>query len=170
MRGIRINAISDTGIDAQMICDRATTAADLGWHIQFHCRPDQLVAHAALLRGLPVDVVIDHCARIDPREGQDQPAMRAMLDLLESGRGWVKLIAYRCTPPGGDGTELRPVLRRLAQAAPERCLWGTDWPHPLIDIVPETDELLAEFRRTIDDETLRRCILRGNAEPLHGFH
>lgn len=169
VRGIRINAISDAGIDARAIRARAATAADLGWHIQFHARPDQVSAHASFLRDLPVDVVIDHCARIDPREGQDQPAMRAMLDLLASGRGWVKLIAYRCIPPGDDGSEMRPFLRRLADAAPERCLWGTDWPHPLMDAVPETDDLLAEFRRTFDDETLRGQILRSNAEALYRF-
>jgi predicted TIM-barrel fold metal-dependent hydrolase len=170
VRGIRINAISNAGIDARVIRARAATAADLGWHVQFHARPEQVVAHATLLRDLPVDVVIDHCARIDPREGPDQPAMRAVLDLLATGRSWIKLIAYRCVPPGGDGSEMRPFLRRLAAAVPERCLWGTDWPHPLLDSVPETDGLLAEFRRALDDQTLRDQILRTNAEPLYDFH
>ncbi len=169
VRGIRVNAISDAGIDAATIKARAFAIADLGWHLQFHARPDQIVAHAVLLRELPVDVVIDHCGRIDSREGQDQPAMRAMLDLLESGRGWIKLIAYRCLPPGGEGSGMRSFLRRFAAAAPDRCLWGTDWPHPLMDAVPETGDLLAEFCRTFDEEAVRLQILKGNAEKLYGF-
>jgi predicted TIM-barrel fold metal-dependent hydrolase len=169
VRGIRLNAISDSRIDAAAIANRARTAAEMGWHVQFHARPEQIVAHAALLQSLPVDVVIDHCGRIDPRLGQDQPAMRAMLDLLASGRGWVKLISYRSIPPGGRGDEMAPCLRRLAGAAPERCLWGTDWPHPLLDAVPRTKDLLAEFHRTFDDEPLRERILRGNAEALYRF-
>lgn len=169
VRGIRINAISDGGIDARVVRARAATAADLGWHVLFHARPEQVVAHAALLRDLPVDVVIDHCGRIDPRLGEDQPAIRAMLDLLASGRGWIKLIGYRCVPPGGDGREIRPLMRKLAAAAPERCLWGTDWPHPLMDAVPETADLLVEFNRTFDDETLRGQILRSNAGALYDF-
>jgi predicted TIM-barrel fold metal-dependent hydrolase len=169
VRGIRVNAISDAGIDAATIKARAFAIADLGWHLQFHARPDQIVAHAVLLRELPVDVVIDHCGRIDTREGQDQPAMRAMLDLLESGRGWIKLIAYRCLPPGGEGSGMRSFLRRFAAAAPDRCLWGTDWPHPLMDAVPETGDLLAEFCRTLDEEAVRLQILKGNAEKLYGF-
>jgi len=169
VRGIRVNAISNAGIDAATIRARAFAIADLGWHLQFHARPDQIVAHAVLLRGLPVEIVIDHCGRINPCEGQDQPAMRAMLDLLASGRGWIKLIAYRCSPPGSKGVQMRPYLRRFAAAAPEHCLWGTDWPHPLMDAVPETADLLTEFCRTFDDETLRGQILRGNAEELYDF-
>jgi predicted TIM-barrel fold metal-dependent hydrolase len=97
-------------------------------------------------------VVIDHCGRIDPREGEDQAAMRAILDLLETGRGWIKLISYRSLPPGGRGDEMVPFLRRFAAAAPERCLWGTDWPHPLMANKPDTRTLLDAFSGVFDGE------------------
>lgn len=170
VRGIRINVISDDGVDADAIRIRAQTIAELGWHIQFHARADQVVQHAALLRDLPVDVVIDHCGRIDPREGEDQEAMRAMLDLLETGRSWIKLISYRSLPPGGRGNEMVPFLQRFAAAAPERCLWGTDWPHPLMDNKPDTRALLDEFSGVFDGEPLRGAILGRNAEQLYRFH
>jgi predicted TIM-barrel fold metal-dependent hydrolase len=169
VRGIRLNAISDKRIDADAIRTQANMIAELGWHIQFHARADQIVQHAALLSDLPVDVVIDHCGRIDPREGEDQEAMRAMLDLLETGRGWIKLISYRSLPPGGRGDEMVPFLRRFAAAAPERCLWGTDWPHPLMDNEPDTRTLLDEFSGVFDGEPLRGAILSKNAEQLYGF-
>jgi predicted TIM-barrel fold metal-dependent hydrolase len=169
VRGIRINVMSDKGIDADAIRARANMIAELGWHIQFHAGADQIVQHAALLRDLPVDVVIDHCGRIDPREGEDQAAMRAMLDLLETGRGWIKLISYRSLPPGGRGDEMVPFLRRFAAAAPERCLWGTDWPHPLMANEPDTQTLLDEFSGVFDGEPLRGAILSRNAEQLYRF-
>lgn len=169
VRGIRINAISDKAIDADAIRTQANMVADLGWHIQFHARADQIVQHAALLADLPVEVVIDHCGRIDPRDGEDQEAMRAMLDLLETGRGWIKLISYRSLPPGGRGDEMVPFLRRFAAAAPERCLWGTDWPHPLMDHEPDTRTLLDAFVGVFDGEPLRGAILSRNAEQLYRF-
>ncbi len=169
VRGIRLNAISDKRIDADAIRTQAHMIAELGWHIQFHARADQVVQHAALLRALPVDVVIDHCGRIDPREGEDQEPVRAMLDLLATGRCWIKLISYRSLPAGGKGDEMAPFLRRFAAAAPEHCLWGTDWPHPLMEVAPDTSELLEEFCSVFADEPLRKKIFSENAERLYGF-
>ncbi|MDR6870439.1 putative TIM-barrel fold metal-dependent hydrolase [Bosea sp. BE125] len=168
VRGIRLNAISDKRIDGGAIRAQATMIAELGWHIQFHARADQIVEHAALLRDLPVEVVIDHCGRIDPREGEDQEAVRAMLDLLATGRCWIKLISYRSLPAGGEGDEMAPFLRRFAAAAPERCLWGTDWPHPLMEIVPDTQRLFEELC-SVFDEPIRKKIFSENAERLYDF-
>jgi predicted TIM-barrel fold metal-dependent hydrolase len=168
VRGIRLNAISGKRIDADAIRTQANMIAELGWHIQFHARADQIVQHAALLADLPVDVVIDHCGRIDPREGYDQEPVRAMLDLLATGRCWIKLISYRSLPADGKGDEMAPFLRRFAAAAPERCLWGTDWPHPLMDVVPDTQRLFEEFC-SVFEEPLRKKILSENAERLYDF-
>ena len=81
--------------------------------------------------------------RPDPRRGVDAPGFQALIRLLKSGRGWAKLSApYRTSlqPPPYD--DMTPFAHALVEAAPDRLVWGSDWPHVLL----ETDD--AERRRS----------------------
>jgi len=169
IRGIRINAVSDRSVNANLIKARAEAVAELGWHVQLHALPAQIVEYEGTLRGLPVDVVIDHCGRIDSRAGQNQIPVAAILRLLDTGRVWIKLISYRSLRPDSSKDEMRPFVQRFARAAPKRTLWGTDWPHVLSAIPPNTLELLAELHMLIGDETLARQISCSNANDLYRF-
>ena len=169
IRAIRINAISDRSVDAKLIKARAAAVAEFGWHIQLHALPAQIVEYEAALKSLPVDVVIDHCGRIDPRAGQNQLPVAAILRLLDTGRVWIKLISYRSLHPDSGKDAMQPFVERFARAAPDKCLWGTDWPHVLTDAPPNTLELLAELYRLIDDEALARRISNSNGCHLYRF-
>lgn len=169
VRAIRVNAISDRSIDGQTVRTLAAKIAEVGWHIQLHAVPEQISAYETTLGDLPVDVCIDHCGRMDPRSGVNQVAMSSILRLLNRGRCWVKLISYRSAIAGRTRTEMKPIVSKILNAAPERCVWGTDWPHPLLDDVPDTAELLSDIRVFIGDETLQKLVLCGNPAKLYGF-
>ncbi len=123
--GVRFNAVSGNGASLDALEGLARRIAPLGWHVQVFT--NDLPALAGRLAALPVPVVLDHMGGAQAAAGPDGPAMRALLRLLEGGRAWVKLSGYRSAPPPYAG--VGALARRLLQAAPERCVWGTDWPH-----------------------------------------
>ncbi|MBI3507944.1 MAG: amidohydrolase family protein [Proteobacteria bacterium] len=169
VRAIRINAISDKSVDERSIKTLAGKIASVGWHIQFHASPEQVTACEATLGSLPVDVCIDHCGRVDPRAGVDQAPIVSMLRLLDRGKCWVKVVSYRSAVAGRARTEMKPIVSKIVREAPERCVWGTDWPHPLLDEVPDTMDLLSDIQAFLDDGALRRMVLCSNPAKLYGF-
>jgi len=117
-------------------------------------------------------VVIDHMGRLPPAEGVKHPAFGIVRRLLDSGRGWVKLSgAYLNTEVGppryADATR---VAREYVKAAPERCVWGSDWPHPTErDVKPDDAILFDLLQEWARDEPTRRRILVDNPRSLYGF-
>jgi predicted TIM-barrel fold metal-dependent hydrolase len=154
-----------------MIEPLAARAAGVGWHVQIHMRGDQIVDNADLLRRLPSTIVIDHLGRVPLPEGTSHAAFRIVRELIDKGRTWVKLSgAYQDTkvgPPSyADATEL---AQTYVNAAPERMVWGSDWPHPTEKVKPDDAllfDLLSEW--TPDAATCRR-ILVDNPQTLYGF-
>lgn len=123
--GVRFNAVSGNGAPLEALEAMARRIAPLGWHVQLFT--DDLPALAERLAGLPVPMVLDHLGGARAAQGADSAAMRALLRLLDGGNAWVKLSGYRASkPPYAD---IAPLARRLLAEAPERCVWGTDWPH-----------------------------------------
>jgi D-galactarolactone isomerase len=157
---------------ADMIEPLARRIAERGWHTQLHLRGEQIVAMAALIERLPGTVVIDHLGRVPQPEGTAHAAFKAMRRLIDGGRAWVKLsgvyLDTRVGPPRyADATR---VAREYVKAAPERCVWGSDWPHPTERAAKPDDavlmDLLQEWAR---DEPTRRRILVENPAALYGF-
>lgn len=130
-RGVRFNLIH-TGGSASLdhLEELAARVSPLGWHVQIYLRGALLPQIADRLRRLPIDLVIDHLGHMERGKGVDQPGFEVLLDLLSGGRTWVKLCPYRFDPTGFPWMNAAPFARALAAAAPERMLWGTDWPHP----------------------------------------
>jgi len=131
------------------------------------------------MRALPVPVVFDHLARIKPAEGLEQPAFQLLLDLMKSDRFWVKLsgIDKICNLDlySGSGLpyqEVVPFARCLIDVAPDRVIWGTDWPHSNIFLpgrTPNDGDLLDLLLDFSPDEGTRRKILVDNPAVLYGF-
>jgi len=155
-----------------MIEPVAARIAELGWHVQIHLRAEQLAEMAEMIARLPCTIVIDHMARIPPAQGVDHPAFDLVKRLLDSGRAWVKLSgAYldsRSGPPGY--IDVRAVARALIRYAPDRCVWGSDWPHPTETETKPDDaallDLLSEW--STNDETRRRILVE-NPAVLYAF-
>ena len=88
---------------------------------------------------------------------------------LDSGRAWIKLASYRASSSWAPWTDVAPNVRALASAAPERCVWGTDWPHPGMDPAPEAGVLFDQFMAWVPDAAVRQRILVDNPARLYGF-
>ena len=136
--------------------------------------PDQLVQLESLLLSLPCPVIIDHLGRAVDDKG---PQYRTVRKLLDSGHGWVKLSgAYLYgggAPPDYAGAS--QAATGYIAAAPERCVWGSDWPHPDATrkrnpvAMPDDVTLLNLLARWAPDAKLRHRILVENPEHFYGF-
>jgi D-galactarolactone isomerase len=173
VRGIRFTvfdpATAVTRID--MIEPMARRVAGIGWHVQIHMRGDQIVANADLLRKLPSTMVIDHMGRVPFPDGTSHEAFKVVLELVDKGKTWVKLSgAYQDTrigpPTYADATGL---ARAYVKAAPERMVWGSDWPHPTEQDKPNDALLFDLLSAWAPDAAVRRRILVDNPEELYGF-
>ncbi|WP_433510809.1 amidohydrolase family protein [Nonomuraea sp. CA-143628] len=139
-----------------------------GWHLAVHVAGRGILDLADRIRSAALPVIIDHMARVDVH---DERATRTLLRLLDTGHVWVKLSgADRLSTAGPPYEDVAPFAGRLAAHAPERVLWGTDFPHPNISGDMPDDGLLVDFLgRIAPTEALRRRILVDNPAAVFGF-
>jgi predicted TIM-barrel fold metal-dependent hydrolase len=114
-------------------------------------------------------VVIDHCGGVRAALGTDHPQFTTLLRLLDTGHVWVKTSSYRASSIGSPWDDMAANVRALVKAAPERCVWGTDWPHTNMEARPNTQELLAQFLDWVPETSARQRILVENPAQLYGF-
>ena len=173
VRGTRFNFVAHLGgapeIDEYWRIVRRVAA--FGWHIVLHFDAKDLPAYAEMLDQMPVPYVIDHMARVDATAGLDQEPFQQLLRLMADERCWVKISgAERLTaggaPPYDDVT---PYARALIAAAPDRVLWGTDWPHPNVRHMPDDGDLVDTLALFAPDEATRNKILVTNPARLYDF-
>jgi D-galactarolactone isomerase len=173
IRGVRFTqfdpATAVTTID--MIEPLSKRVNELGWHVQLHLRGDQIAAAGDMLQRLPSTVVIDHMGRLPQPEGTDHAAYRVIRQMLDKGRTWVKLTgAYLDTKVGPPGyADAVKVAQTYFKAAPERMVWGTDWPHPTEKDKPDDAVLFDLLAAWAPDEAERRRVLVENPQALYGF-
>jgi D-galactarolactone isomerase len=172
VRGLRFNLVQAGATSVDMIAPLSRRIADLGWHVQIHMKGEQIAQIEELLRGLPVPIILDHLGRIPPAGAGRAPAFAAVSRLLDQGRTWVKLSgAYQDSkvgPPGYDDTS--EIAKALVHQAPERLVWGSDWPHPTERTTKPDDKVLFDLLAVWAPEPeTRRRILVTNPETLYGF-
>ena len=165
IRGIRFS-LSDPS-------SRAVTVADLGWHVQFNVDGEMIDEMAPILRRLPTPVVFDHLARPPLPAGIEHSSHKIVRELIDKGRTWVKVSgAYSNSKIGPPSyPEATKIAQAFVKAAPERLVWGSDWPHPgLPDDNKPNDALLFDLlTEWAPDEAMRNRILVQNPEALYGF-
>jgi predicted TIM-barrel fold metal-dependent hydrolase len=179
VRGLRVNFVSPQSwgtTTPEMLATLARTVAEhpacAGWHLQIFAHPEQLIALAPLLQALPVPLVIDHLGRIDPAEGPAAEAYGVVRGLLDGGNTWVKLSgAYmRSTVHGPGYADTLPLGRALVQAAPDRLVWGSDWPHTTETPGTVNDaDLLDLLQAWAGSDVAMDRILVDNPARLYGF-
>lgn len=155
-----------------MIEPVAVRLAPLGWHVQIHLLAPQIVALRDVLLRLPGTIVIDHMARLPQPQGSSHPAWDIVKKLLDGGRTWVKLSgAYLDSRAGApDYPDVSAVARAFVAHAPQRCVWGSDWPHPTErNAKPDDAALLDLLGEWAGDEPTRERILVENPQRLYGF-
>jgi predicted TIM-barrel fold metal-dependent hydrolase len=169
-RGVRFITMAKGGAALDDLQAIARKIAAFDWHLQMYLPPETWEELTPVLRALPVQVVIDHMGQVTADRPDDDPGRRTILRLLESPRFWIKLCGYRVSAAGYPYADVAPWARRLVAAASDRCVWGTDWPHPnLQDHMPDDGELLDLFAEWVPGEAQRRAILVDNPVRLYGF-
>jgi len=171
MRGTRFNLVQAGATTVEMLEPLAERIHDLGWHIQINAKPELIVEIEPLLMRLPTPLVFDHLAHVPRDQGVDSPAYKTMRKLIDQGRAWVKLSgAYQDTKVGPPTyADATPVAQAYAKAAPERMVWGSDWPHPTEKDKPDDAVLFDLLAAWVPDEAARNRILVQNPEALYGF-
>jgi predicted TIM-barrel fold metal-dependent hydrolase len=169
VRGVRFNLSSGNGTPIEQLEPIARRLAPLGWHIQVYTEGETLAEMAPFLAKLPVQIVIDHCGGVKADLGLEHPQFRALLGLLDSGNAWIKTCSYRVSSTGQPWADPAPNVKAFVARYPERCIWGTDWPHPQMNPSPEAGLLLDQFFDWVPDTAVRQRILVDNAAKLYGF-
>jgi D-galactarolactone isomerase len=158
-------------VSVDMIEPLAQRIAGLGWHVQIHMRGAQIVEHESLLRRLPVSIVFDHMGRPPLPEGTAHRSHAIIRELIDRDRAWVKLSGayYNRSADARDYHEANALARAFVEAAPERMLWGSDWPHPGEEVARDDAELLALLALQAPDASRQQRILVDNPAVLYGF-
>jgi D-galactarolactone isomerase len=172
VRGIRFNLKQAGATTWELVEPLSTRVAALGWHIQVNAPAQQIAAQKDLWNRVASQIVFDHLANV-PAVGMTDPLFGVVSELLQKRKAWVKLsgayIESKVGPPTyADSTV---VARAFVKEAPERLVWGSDWPHPTAPSNAKPDDallldLLAEWA---PDRNMRNRILVDNPAKLYGF-
>jgi len=176
IRGVRFNMITEIGGTGNLglidgVVDRIK---DRGWSLTIHAKPDGVIANAAWLAAMPVPTIIDHYGRISFGDGIGQPAFQTLLDLVRNHEHiWAKISCIeRCSAEGPPYADSPEFAHALVDIAPDRLLWGTDWPHSQRYTIGEqcdTGELIDMIPQLIPDAATRHKVLVENPLKLFPF-
>lgn len=153
------------------LSDLATLAAEVGWHLDLLAPGWLLVELLDLLEAMPVEVCLAHLGMFPAAGGVDQPGFRALLGLLagEGGHAWLKLTGpYRITGQG-ESAGVAAMARAAYEVAPDRVIWGSDFPHLSFGAAVDTSAMLDQVVTWFPGEEPRRRILAENPARLFGF-
>lgn len=161
--GVRFNFLSHLGgaPDKEALRTVVAKVRPFGWHVAIHVAGEDIVTYEGLIRSIEAPVVIDHMARPRLEAGMDGPALKTLRALVDGGRVWVKLSgADRLSAAGAPYGDVAPIAARIFRHAPERMLWGTDWPHVNLHApMPDDGDLVDLLADIVPDEKERRGML-----------
>jgi 2-pyrone-4,6-dicarboxylate lactonase len=175
VRGIRFNFARHLGgsIDAATYERICGVVAPLGWVVDLHIDADLMVEKAEMIRRTPAPVLIDHFGRCDGAKGPEHEHFRFLLDLMGEKNMWIKISgADRLMARGATFEQVVPLAHALVAKAPDRVVWGTDWPHSNVyepGRMPNDGDLMNMMLALVPDEAARTKVLATNAGKLFGF-
>ena len=170
VRGARFVSPRHGGNLPQISPRIASICAEAGWPIHAYPYGTEILDISDQLLALPNRIVLDHFAHIPAAGGVDQPAVKRLFEMLDTGRVWVKLSGpMRCTLEEPPYPSMTPIARALVAHAPERLLWGSDWPHVNMNnrTMPNDGDLLDLLLEWAPDEGVRDRILRDNPKEVY---
>ena len=180
IRGARFHLMKDRPGSEEHLSEHLPVLQSLGWVLDLHVDPVDLIAHERFIRALPTVTVIDHMARVRGSDGLRQPAFTLLLDLIKDDRFWVKICSFdkiSAVPQAHvEGRlpfmDMVPFAQAVIEAAPGRVIWGTDWPHGNTFTpgrTPNEGDLLDLLAEIAPDNAVRERILVDNPARLFGF-
>ncbi len=171
IRGVRFNFVRHLGgMPDLAFFERVLAQVEaLGWHVVLHLDAEDVVELAPRIGRIRIPFVIDHMGRVKARLGLEQRPFAQLLELLRNPLAWVKICgAERVSSAGAPFRDALPFAQALVAAAPDRVLWGTDWPHPNIaGDMPNDGDLLDLLGEAVPDAALRARILVDNPARLY---
>ena len=174
VRGVRLNLVDVADPTGELPLDRARALArriaPLGWHVEFLVHVDDVPDLDRRFADFPTDIVFGHLGYVHRDRGPDDPGFRALLRLMAAGRTWVKLTGpYRISAEGPPYADAEPFAEALFEAAPGRLVWGSDWPHVMVEgEMPNDGDLGDILRKWAGDEARLRQVLVDNPAALYG--
>jgi 2-pyrone-4,6-dicarboxylate lactonase len=181
IRGVRFNLLDRPRGNVKLeVFDRCVEhITEFGWSVDLHIDTKNLLEQEKRIRALPIPVVLDHIARIKPAAGLNQPAFPLLLEMMQDKHVWVKVSGADkiCNTQvhsyfGLPFIEVIPFARAVIAAAPDRVIWGTDWPHSnnfTPGHTPNDGDLLDLLAEFAPDASTRKKILVDNPAVLYGF-
>jgi D-galactarolactone isomerase len=172
VRGIRFFMLPGGALPWDILEIMSARVAEFGWHVQLQLDGRELPAREPLIKRVAGTLVIDHVGKFLEPVPADHPSFRVLMRLVENGRTYVKLSApYEVSKTGPPYyNDVGALAKVLVQAAPERMLWATNWPHPTPGVPsPDDGQLLDMLLDWVPEEMTRRMILVDNPAKLYGF-
>lgn len=173
VRGVRFNFVKHLGgaPDLDKMRRIIERVSDYPWHVELHFDAKDLLEYESVIDAIPLPVVIDHMGRVPVADGVQQAPFQSLLDKLrDSDSLWVKVSgSERISAKGPPFTDAAPFGAACIEAAPDRCIWGTDWPHPNVRIMPSDADLVDIIPKMIPDPDLQQKVLVDNPAKLFGF-
>jgi predicted TIM-barrel fold metal-dependent hydrolase len=173
VRGVRFNFVAHLGGAPDLgVFDRVLARIEgLGWHVVLHLDAQDIVRYAGLINRIRVPFVIDHMGRVRAEAGIDQEPFKRLLELMQNPLAWVKVCgAERVSAGRRPFDDAAPFAEKLIEVAPDRVLWGTDWPHPNISKdMPNDGDLVDLMFRFCTDARLRERLIVINPMRLYDF-
>ncbi len=180
IRGARFSLMGDREGSPEDITAQLPRMKARDWILDLHVEPEDFLEHEQFIRALPIVTLIDHMARVRPMDGIGQPAFTLLLDLLKDDRFWVKIcsldklsaVPKARVESGLPFRDMIPFAQAVIAAAPDRVLWGSDWPHGNTFTpgrTPNEGDLLDLLAEIEPDEAMRTRILVDNPARLFGF-
>lgn len=171
--GVRLLDIVGGGVGMAKLERLASICAEMGWHLQLGLKGESFPAYAQRISALPVPVVIDHMGWCPATHGAQTQAFQTVKGLVRDHGCWVKLSgAFRLSGGGVPWADTWPMARALVEAAPDRMLWGSDWPHVgLYDPAkrPDTGALIDWLADVVPEPEMQARILADNPAILYGL-
>ena len=173
-RGVRLNTDNKGGMPLKFdeVPELAARIAPFGWHIEFLFPGRDIVDLMPIFRALKVPMSIGHFAYQAAVDGVAAPGFQALLDLVRDGNTWVKIaganrVSATDLPPYDD---VKPMAQALIEAASDRIMWGTGWPHPdRYKVNPNDGDLVDAFGDWVGDEDMRRKIMVDTPATFYRF-
>ena len=172
-RGARFNYMQHLGNSTPIndVIAFGKRLAGIGWHLQIHMAAELIAELTPALKRSTVPVVIDHMGRIDAWHGLDQQPFRTLLELMQDRNVWMKVSgADRATRQGPPYADVVPFARKLVAEFGDRCVWGTDFPHPNHQgPIPDDGALVDLIGEIAPGAAQRQALLVDNPQRFYRF-
>lgn len=173
IRGVRFNFVKHLGgaPDLDKMRQIIDKVAHLPWHVELHFDAKDLLEYESVLDDIPLPVVMDHMGRTPVADGADQAPFQALLNKLKDSESlWVKVSgSERISAEGPPFSDAVPFARACIEIAPDRVIWGTDWPHPNVKFMPNDGDLVDLIPQMAPDPEIQQKLLVDNPARLFGY-